>query len=81
VFRRLNLAATLMQKNNHVGSSTAYVLHRTRPSQEDDQLLAEGREWPDSAACFHMPPQIKMAHPLMLRAFCSGQEERSDRCR
>jgi hypothetical protein len=32
-------------ENNHGGSSTTYVLHRTRCSQEDDQLLCQGREW------------------------------------
>src|SRR5713101_2697953 len=34
--------------NNHGGSSRTYVLHRTRCSQEDDQLLRQGCEWSGS---------------------------------
>src|SRR5437016_3505350 len=35
--------------NNHGGSSRTYVLHRTGCSQEDDQLLRQGRERSGSA--------------------------------
>src|ERR1700758_1132619 len=35
-------------ENDHGGSSKEYVLHRTGRTQEDDQLLRKGREWPDT---------------------------------
>src|SRR5438309_7426981 len=90
---------------DHGGSSRTYVLHRTRCSQEDDQLLCQGCErsgspgrqgWSntlgtgrldedasatldrgDGTTIFtgwiydHLLPhaqQVKVAHPLMLRA-------------
>ena len=44
MYQRLNSAANVDSENNHGGSSRTYVLHRTGRSQEDDQLLREGRE-------------------------------------
>jgi len=46
VLQKAELSAQADSENNLGGSSETYVLHRTRCTQEDDQLLREGRGWP-----------------------------------
>src|SRR5712675_1773207 len=46
--QKAELSGDADSENNHGGSSRTYVLHRTGRTQEDDQLLREGREWPDT---------------------------------
>src|SRR4029077_119610 len=41
---KAELNETVDSENKHGGSSRTYVLHRTRCSQEDDQLLRQGCE-------------------------------------
>ena len=45
---RTELNRHVDSENNHGGSSRTYVLHRTRCSQEVNQLLRKGCERPDS---------------------------------
>ena len=47
MLHRLELSGDADSENNHGGSSRTYILHRTGRTQEDDQLLREGREWAD----------------------------------
>ena len=49
VLQRLNSAVTLIQRTTTEAPQETYVLHRTGRSQEDDQLLRQGCEWPDPA--------------------------------
>jgi transposase len=42
---KAELSAQAYSENNLEGSSETYVLHWTRCTQEDDQLLREGRGW------------------------------------
>jgi transposase len=46
VLQKAELSAQADSENNLGGSSETYVLHRTRCTQEDDQLLRERRGWP-----------------------------------
>ena len=46
MLQKAELSAQADSENNLGGSSETYVLHRTRCTQEDDQLLREGRGWP-----------------------------------
>src|SRR5271155_3395039 len=45
-YKRLNSARRLIQRTTSEAPERHYVLHRTGCSQEDDQLLREGRGWP-----------------------------------
>src|SRR5271156_5793166 len=45
-YKRLNSAPKLIQRTTSEAPQRHYVLHRTGCSQEDDQLLREGRGWP-----------------------------------
>src|SRR5512143_156229 len=47
--RKAELNGNVDSDHSHGGSSTTYVLHRTGCTQEDDQLLREGRRRPDRA--------------------------------
>src|ERR1700760_4595059 len=49
VLHRLNSATTLIQRTTTEAPDDDYELYRIGRSQEDDQLLREGREWPDTA--------------------------------
>src|ERR1700742_3886729 len=49
VLHRLNSATTLIQRTTTEAPDDEYELYRIGRSQEDDQLLREGREWPDTA--------------------------------
>src|ERR1700730_10299176 len=42
--QKAELNGNVDSENNHGGASRTYVLHRTGCSQEDDQLLCQGRE-------------------------------------
>ena len=45
MLQKAELSAEADSENDLGGSSETYVLHRTRCTQEDDQLLREGRGW------------------------------------
>src|SRR5271157_1230112 len=45
--QRLNSTGTLIQRTTTEAPHGQYVLHRAGCSQEDDQLLRKGCEWPD----------------------------------
>ena len=47
MYKKLNSAGTLIQRTTKEAPQWTYVLHRTGCSQEDDQLLREGCEWPE----------------------------------
>src|ERR1700753_1978851 len=49
VLHRLNSATTLIQRTTTEAPDDEYELYRIGRAQEDDQLLREGREWPDTA--------------------------------
>jgi hypothetical protein len=45
MLQRLNSAMRLIQRTTPEAPQRRYLLHRTGCSQEDDQLLREGRGW------------------------------------
>src|SRR5246127_3227762 len=49
VLHKLNSAVTLIQRTTRRLLDDDYELYRIGRSQEDDQLVREGREWPDTA--------------------------------
>src|SRR5882762_2398389 len=61
--QRAELSETLIQSQTQGGSSGTYVLHRTRRTQEDNQLLHQTWRW-ESASRRHHRFHAVISRPL-----------------
>jgi hypothetical protein len=48
-YKKLNSAGNLIQRTTSESLQRRHMLHRTGRSQEDDQFLCEGCEWPSQS--------------------------------